>query len=46
VECNKKLTGMQSSLLALRQENTELKSVIAGLKISMEQNFGVVNGNV
>jgi hypothetical protein len=37
---------MQSSLLALRQENTELKSVIAGLKISMEQNFGVVNGNV
>jgi hypothetical protein len=24
----------------------ELKSVITGLKISMEQNFGVVNGNV
>jgi hypothetical protein len=40
------LTGMQSSLLALRQENTELKSVITGFKISTERNFGVVNGNV
>ena len=40
------LTGMQSSLLALRPENMELKSVITGLKISMEHNFGVVNGNV
>jgi hypothetical protein len=40
------LTGMQSSLLALRQENMELKSVITGLKISVEQNFGVVNGSV
>ena len=40
------LTGMQSCLLALRQENTEMKSVITGLKISMEQNFGIVNGNV
>jgi hypothetical protein len=37
------LTGMQSSLLALRQENMELKSVITGLKISTEHNFGVVN---
>jgi len=40
------LTGMQSCLLALRQENTEMKSVITGLKISMERNFGIVNGNV
>jgi hypothetical protein len=41
------LTGMQSCLLALSQENTEIKSVITELKISMEQNFGIVkNGNV
>jgi hypothetical protein len=40
------LTGMQSSLLALRQENMELKCVITGLKIGMERNFGIVNGNV
>ena len=40
------LKGMQSCLLALRQENTEMKSVITGLKISMEHNFGIVNGNV
>ncbi|KAI2495779.1 hypothetical protein MHU86_18754 [Fragilaria crotonensis] len=40
------LTGMQSCLLALRQENMEMKSSISGLKISMERNFGIVNGNV
>ena len=40
------LTGMQSCLLALRQENMELKGVINGLKMSMDRNFGIVNGNV
>ena len=40
------LTGMQSCLLALRQENMEMKSTITELKISMVRNFGVVNGNV
>ena len=40
------LTGMQSCLLALRQENIELKSAINGLKMSIDCNFGIVNGNV
>ena len=39
-------TGMQSCLLVLRQENMEMKSTITGLKISIERNVRVVNGNV
>ncbi len=37
------LIGMQLCLLALTQENMELKSAINGLKMSMDCNFGIVN---
>jgi hypothetical protein len=40
------LTGMQSCLLALRQESMELKSALNGLKIIMDRKCGIVNGNV
>ena len=40
------LTGVQSSLLALRQENLELKSAVSGLKIIIDRSVGIMNGNL
>jgi hypothetical protein len=39
-------TGMELCLVVLRQENMELKSAINGSKMSMDRNFGIVNGNL
>jgi hypothetical protein len=40
------LVGIQSCLLSLRQENLELKTIMQRMKLEMERNFGIVNGNV
>jgi hypothetical protein len=40
------LVGIQSCLLSLRQENLELKTIMQTMKVNLERNFGIVNGNV
>jgi hypothetical protein len=37
---------MQSGLLALRQDNLEIKTAINVIKLNLERCFGVLNGNI
>lgn len=46
VSIRNQLLGVQSALLAMRQENLEFKSSLAAMKVYLERGFEVVNGNV
>jgi hypothetical protein len=46
VSIRNQLLGVQSALLAMRQENLELKTSLTAMKVCLERGFEVVNGNV
>jgi hypothetical protein len=46
VSIRNQLLGVQSALLAMRQENLELKTSLTAMKVYLERGFEVVNGNV
>ena len=46
VSIRNQLLGVQSALLAMRQENLELKTSLTAMKVLLERGFEVVNGNV
>ena len=46
VSLRNQLLGVQSALLAMRQENLELKTSMSAMKAILERNFEVVNGNL
>jgi hypothetical protein len=46
VTMRNQLLGMQSGLLALRQDNLEIKTVINVIKLNLERCFGLLNGNI
>lgn len=46
VTVRNQLIGVQSCLLSMRQENLELKHAINAMKVNMERNFQMVNGNI
>ena len=46
VTMRNQLLGMQSGLLALRQDNLEIKTSINVIKLNLERCFGILNGNI
>ena len=46
VSLRNQLIGVQSCLLSMRQENLELRNAINTLKVNMERNLQMINGNV
>ena len=46
VSLRNQLIGVQSCLLSMRQENLELRNAINTLKVNMEQNLQMINGNI
>ncbi len=46
VTMRNQLLGMQLGLLALRQDNFEIKTAINVVKLNLEQCFGILNGNI
>lgn len=46
VSLRNQLIGVQSCLLSMRQENLELRNAINVLKVNMERNLQMINGNL
>lgn len=46
ISIRNQLLGVQSGLLALRQENLEIKTLIYAMKVNVERGFEMVNGNI
>ncbi len=46
VAIQNQLLGMQSGLLALEQDNLEIKTAINVIKLNLEQCFGILIGNI
>jgi hypothetical protein len=46
VTIQNQLLGMQSGLIALRQDNLEINTAINVIKFNLEQCFGILNGNI